>query len=76
MSSYLALKLGYINKTYTHTQSKTENSIFQFCLTITCLSAIPLDHDDLLRFPGQKIAAFLLAQVQIYITKELKCVFM
>ena len=42
----------------------------------TCLSAIPLDHDDLLRFPGQKVDIFLRAQVQIYITKELKCVFM
>ena len=35
MSSYLAQKIGYINKRYTHTQSRTENSIFQFCLTIT-----------------------------------------
>ena len=33
MCSYFkALKLGYINKTYTHTQSRTENSIFQFNL--------------------------------------------
>ena len=35
MSSYLALKLGYINKTHTHTQSGAENSLFQVCLTIT-----------------------------------------
>ena len=33
-SSRLALKLGYINKTHTHTQSGAENSLFQFCLTI------------------------------------------
>ena len=37
MSSYLALKLGYINKTYTNTQSRAENSLFQFCLIITKL---------------------------------------
>ena len=30
MSSYLALKIGYINKTHTHTQSGAENSLFQF----------------------------------------------
>ena len=37
MSSYLALKLGYIIKqnTHTYTQSGAENSLFQFCLTIT-----------------------------------------
>ena len=35
MSSYLALKLGYINKTHTHTQSGAENSLFQVCLPIT-----------------------------------------
>ena len=35
MSSYLALKLGYIYKTHTHTQSGAENSLFQVCLTIT-----------------------------------------
>ena len=35
MSSYLALKLGYINKTHAHTQSGAENSLFQVCLTIT-----------------------------------------
>ena len=35
MSSYLALKIGYINKTHTHTQSRAENSLFQFWLTIT-----------------------------------------
>ena len=33
--SYLALKIGYINKTHTHTQSGAENSLFQFWLTIT-----------------------------------------
>ena len=32
-SPYLALKLGYINKTYT--QSRTENSLFQVCLPLT-----------------------------------------
>ena len=32
---YLALKIGYINKTRTHKQSGAENSLFQFCLTIT-----------------------------------------
>ena len=35
MSSYLALKLGYINKRHTHTLSGAENSLFQVCLTIT-----------------------------------------
>ena len=35
MSSYLALKLAYINKTHTHTQSGAENSLFQVSLTIT-----------------------------------------
>ena len=37
MCSYLALKLGYKNKTHTHiyTQSGAENSLFQVCLTIT-----------------------------------------
>ena len=35
MSSYLALNLGYIDKTHTHTQSGAENSLFQVCLTIT-----------------------------------------
>ena len=32
MSSYLALKIGYINKTHTHTntQSGAENSLFHF----------------------------------------------
>ena len=35
-SSYLALKLGYIDKTHTHMhKSAAENSLFQFCLTIT-----------------------------------------
>ena len=38
----------------------------------TCLSSIPLDHDDLLKFPGQKLDIFFQAQVQIYITKQLK----
>ena len=52
------------------------NQRFPVAPAYTCLSAIPLDHDDLLRFPGQKIDIFLRAQVQIYITKELKCVFM
>ena len=33
MSSYLALKLRYFNKT--RTQSRTENSPFQFCLTFS-----------------------------------------
>ena len=37
MSSYLALKLGYINKTYTYTQSRAENSLLQFCQIITKL---------------------------------------
>ena len=35
MPSYLALKLGYINRTHTQTQSGAENSLFQVCLTIT-----------------------------------------
>ena len=35
MSSCLALKIGYINKTHTHTQSGAENSLFQFWLTVT-----------------------------------------
>ena len=35
MSSYLALKLGYLYKTNTHTQNGAGNSLFQFCLTIT-----------------------------------------
>ena len=35
MSSYLVLKIAYINKTHTHTQSGAENSLFQFRLTIT-----------------------------------------
>ena len=34
MSSYLALKIGYINKTHPHTKSGAENSLFQFSLTI------------------------------------------
>ena len=35
MSSHLALKIGYMDKTHIHTQSGAENSLFQFCLTIT-----------------------------------------
>ena len=35
MPSYLALKLGYTNRTHTQTQSGAENSLFQVCLTIT-----------------------------------------
>ena len=35
MSSYLALKRRYVNKTHTCTQSGAENFLFQFCLTIT-----------------------------------------
>ena len=35
MCSYLALKLGYINKSHTHTQSGAENSLFQVFLRIT-----------------------------------------
>ena len=31
---YLALKIGYINKTHTHTGSGAENSLFQYWLTI------------------------------------------
>ena len=31
----LYFNLAYINKTYTHTQSRIENSLFKFCLTIT-----------------------------------------
>ena len=31
---YLSLKIGYINKAHTHTQSGAQNSLFQFCLTI------------------------------------------
>ena len=32
---YLTLNIGCLNKTHTHTQSGAENSLFQFCLTIT-----------------------------------------
>ena len=36
MSSYLALKRRYINKTQTHAQSQEPKTFyFQFCLTIT-----------------------------------------
>ena len=34
MSSYLALKLGYVNK-HTYTQRGAENSLFQVCLTFS-----------------------------------------
>ena len=32
---YLALKVVYLNKTYTHTESGAKDSLFQFGLTIT-----------------------------------------
>ena len=35
MSSYLELKLGYINKTTTHIHKVELKTLFQFCLTIT-----------------------------------------
>ena len=35
LSSYLALKLGYIYKKNTYTQSVAENSLFQLCLTFS-----------------------------------------